>query len=146
MPTELDALQLGVSASTSSAEKSIDGLINALGRLNNALTMPNFSSYTASLSDFGNELMNLEFTAKSIDSKGIKDMASSINSLTGAGAKLSSLGEAFGQMGDGGNIQKVVQNLNLLQDVHIPDMTNLINVKFIILNYFYVLPNNFSVI
>lgn len=101
MPTDIDSLQLKISAEASSAEKSLNGLISTLAKLSNSLSFKNtsglsnlslgISQLSKSMQQFkSSEIKTQDFTRIStglskiagINAQGVQNAAQSINSLS----------------------------------------------------------------
>lgn len=110
MATELDALQLNFTASTSSADKSIDKLIGTLQTLSESLNTVNTQGFNGIVDNLSSALTNLEFAVNNIDSgklksisNGLKSLSKSMSGFTNS-STLTQVASGISAIGDVGNI------------------------------------------
>ena len=118
MATELDALQLNFSASTSQASASVDRLIGSLNRLGQSIGAINTQGFTVSANNIITGLSNISDAAMSVDSGKIKEISSSMKSLATASKNLTgveNISSSFAQLANG---------FQLLNGVNLPDIAD----------------------
>lgn len=144
MPTDIDSLQLKISAEASSAEKSLNGLISTLTKLSNSLSFKNtsglsnlssgISQLSKSMQQFkSSEIKTQDFTRIStglakiagINAQGVQNAAQSINSLSRNLGELQNLtfdsqgvaniANAISKLGRG-TVTQAAQNIPVLTD------------------------------
>ena len=101
MPTELDALQLNITASTSGTERSIERLATKLTSLSNAIGAFNASGFQQMAGNIVQSLNDIKTIADSTDTTALKNIASGIRSLASATKNLS----------DGSNVKTYLNNV-----------------------------------
>ena len=123
MATELDALQLNFSASTSGAETSIQRLINKLNSLSSAIGIVNSANFVSNAENIVQSMNDIKRVAESTNSAELKNIASGIRALTNATKNVS----------DGENVKAYLSNvasgLNTLANtnVNLSGITNMLN-------------------
>lgn len=106
MATEIDALQLNFTASTSSADKSIDRLVDKLTSLGNAINMFNNMDFTTKANNIVQSLTEIKSVADNTNSTNLKEIASGIRSLANSVKNLpdgNSIGTFFTNLSNGIN-------------------------------------------
>lgn len=101
MATEMDALQLNLTASTSGASKSIDSLISKLNALGQSLGLINESGFMTKTENIIQSMNTLKSVADTVDASKLKDIASGIRSLS----------NAVKNIPDGTNVQTFMSNI-----------------------------------
>lgn len=126
MATQIDALELNITASTSKAVRSITSLYNTLNTLKRSFSSLNsITSYNGSLNQLATSFQNLNASISSIDSSKIKTVASSIKTLSGALSSLSNISN-IGNVG--ANISNAISGLQQLGAVNIPNASSITGV------------------
>ena len=98
MATELDALQLNFTASTSGADKSIEKLIGTLTKIGQSINAVNSQGFIASMDNLSSTLTNLEFAVNNIESGKLKSISSGLQSL----------GKSISSFSSGGNVSETL--------------------------------------
>lgn len=98
---ELDQLSLGITASDRKASESIDRLINKLGSLSNALNNVSGRQFYVEMNVSAQGVMALANAAQNVDAAKLKNVASALNSLARASAKMSASAEGMRQLAGG---------------------------------------------
>lgn len=98
---ELDQLSLGITASDRKASESIDRLINKLGSLSNALNNVSGRQFYVEMNVSAQGVMALANAAKNVDAAKLKNVASALNSLARASAKMSASADGMRQLAGG---------------------------------------------
>lgn len=126
MPTQIDSLQLNITASTSKAVRSITSLYNTLNTLKKSLSSLNsITNLNVSLNTLSNSFQNLNASVSSIDSARMKTVASSIKTLSGSINSLSNISN-IGNIG--ANISNAISGLQQLGAVNIPNASSITGV------------------
>lgn len=126
MPTEIDALQLNITASTSKAVRSITSLYNTLNTLKRSFSGFNsITSFNGSLNQLASSFQNLNSAVSGIDSARIKTVASSIRTLSSAVSSLNNVGN-IGNIG--ASIGNAVTGLQQLGAVNLPNASSITGV------------------
>lgn len=109
MATEIDALQLNITAETGKAKKSLDALAQSLRSLGDSMGVFNsMANVTGSIDKFSSAMTNLGDATKNVDIKQIKGVSSAVNSLYNAVKRVS---EFKGTTGVGKNIKEIGQEI-----------------------------------
>ena len=101
MATELDALQLNFTASTSGADKSLQKLIATLKGVGESIGAVNSQGFTANIENLASTLNNLEFAVNNVDSSKLKSISSGIKSLA----------NSVSMVGNDGNVGQVFRDI-----------------------------------
>lgn len=101
MATELDALQLNFTASTSGAETSITRLIGKLQELSNSIGLINSGNFVANAENMVQSMNEIKTVADQTNSSNLKNIASGIKSLANSAKNIS----------DGSNIRSFMENV-----------------------------------
>lgn len=101
MATELDALQLNFTASTSGAETSITRLIGKLQELSEKIGLVNSGNFVASAENIVQSMNSIKTVADQTNSANLKEIASGIRSLANSTKNIS----------DGSNIKSFMENV-----------------------------------
>lgn len=109
MATEIDALQLNITAETGKATKSLEALSKALRSIGDSLNVFNsMANVTGYIDTFSDAMTNLNGAVSKVDAKSIKNVSNNVNSLYNAMKRVS---EFKGTAGVGRNIKEIGQNL-----------------------------------
>lgn len=109
MATEIDALQLNITAETSRAKKSLDALAQSLRSLGDSMGVFNsMANVTGSIDKFSSAMVNLGDATKNVDVGQIKKVSSAVNSLYNAVKRVT---DFKGTSGVGRSIKEVGQSL-----------------------------------
>lgn len=92
--SELDSLEIRVSASTKKASESIDALIMTLGRLSDAFNVKGIDGFVGSM-------QNLSQALESINGDNLEKVSGSLKTLSNSAKNLASIGNGAKQAGDG---------------------------------------------
>lgn len=130
---ELDNLSINITASTRSAEASIDNLIEKLTKLNEAFSgLSEVSAYTNSMEQIASSMRSMGEALSTLDITHVKGVASSMKSLATAGSNLSSVGaniqglnSAISQTSNNNPFSNLVSGLQSLQNIKIGDFSNI---------------------
>ena len=101
MATELDALQLNFTASTSGADKSLQKLIATLKGVGESIGAVNSQGFTANIENLASTLNNLEFAVNNVATDKIKSISSGIKSLA----------NSVSMVGNDGNVGQVFRDI-----------------------------------
>ena len=101
MPTELDSLQLNVTASTSGANTSIDNLIKKLNSLSQAIGSVNSAGFVTSMENMASAMNEIKNVADNTNAGNLKSIADGIKTLANSTKNIS----------DGSTVKSFLQNL-----------------------------------
>lgn len=109
MATEIDALQLNITAETHRAKDSIDKLAESLRKLGDSIHVFNdMAKISGSVDTFSTAMGNLSDSVSNVDVKQIKSVSSAVNSLFNAVKRVT---DFKGTSGVGRSIKEVGQSL-----------------------------------
>ena len=104
MATEIDALQLNFTASSSSVDKSIERMIQQLTRLGDSIKGVNSGGLANVVDNISSNLTNLEFAVNNIESAKLKEISGGMKSLANSLKSFSDVGNissTFSQIASG---------------------------------------------
>ena len=120
---DIDQLSINISASTKSATTALDNLIRRLDLLSTTLGRISTGHFDSQINSAANAITNLGAAAEQVDATKIASIASGLNRLSNASAKIASVGDGAV------SLQQVATGINQLSAAAtgIPDATGIMN-------------------